>query len=178
MADWPSYFPPEASGVLSTAGPESLAAQFCDSIGLNFATARAHGANIAHYTPVIVESQIIIYQMSIIIGAQAGNVDVGIYNESGTRLVSAGSTAAGPAGIQVFNVTDTILSPGNYFLAFVASTATTLTVLAANAGVGPTRACGMAQQTSALPLPSTATFSAFGQAVQPLVNAHFVNATV
>ena len=113
MADWPSYFPPEASGVLSTAGPESLVAQYMDAATLNFATARALGANIAHYMPVLVESQITVFKMSIIIGAQAGNVDVGIYNEAGTRLVSAGSTVAGAAGIQIFDVTDTVeRSPG------------------------------------------------------------------
>lgn len=178
MADWPSYFPPEASGILSTAGPESVVAQYTASIGTDFATARAHGANIAHYVPVIVELQITIYQMSIIIGAQAGNVDVGIYNEGGTRLVSAGSTAAGAAGIQVFDVTDTILSPGCYYLTLVASTATTLTILAANPTATIIRGCGQRQQASALPLPSTATFAANAQGITPLINAHFTGATV
>jgi len=47
-----------------------------------------------------------------------GNVDVGIYDLSWNRLVSAGSTArSGASALQFADVTDTYLRPGRYYIA-------------------------------------------------------------
>lgn len=50
-----------------------------------------------------------------------GNVDVGIYDSSGNRLVSSGSTAvsANANEVQMFNISDTALVAGLYFMAIV-----------------------------------------------------------
>lgn len=48
-----------------------------------------------------------------------GNVDVGIYDMNGIRLVSSGSTAMAVANtLQTIDITDTKLQPGRYFAAF------------------------------------------------------------
>lgn len=59
------------------------------------------------------------YQLLLHIGATtSGNVDIGIYDSQGNRIVSSGSTAAGIINtLQQFNIADTVLSPGDYFLA-------------------------------------------------------------
>jgi hypothetical protein len=50
--------------------------------------------------------------------AQAGNADVGVYSKDGTKLASTGSTAtSGANAIQLIDVTDFTLFPGQYYLA-------------------------------------------------------------
>lgn len=52
----------------------------------------------------------------------SGTVDVGIYDGEGRLIVSAGSTtAAGTNAVQEFDIADTPLGPGRYFLAASAS---------------------------------------------------------
>ena len=54
-----------------------------------------------------------------------GNIDVGIYTSEFQRIVSAGSTAqSGANAIQEFDITDTDLSPGLYYLGFSGNSAT------------------------------------------------------
>jgi hypothetical protein len=57
--------------------------------------------------------------MLVLNGATAsGNMDVGIYDYAGTRLVSSGSTAqSGTSAFQDFDITDTLLGPGIFYLA-------------------------------------------------------------
>ena len=179
MPDFPGLIDTAFAGVLSTAGPECAIAQHQLTLGSGFATAAAWpSANLAIYVPVSVTEQITVYQMSIEVGAQAGNFDVGIYNEGGTRLVSSGSTVVGAAGLQPFNITDTILSPGIYYLAGVCSTVTTATFLSGAPDLKIARTCGVQQQATALPLPATATFANLGSAYIPRISAHFMVATV
>ena len=58
-------------------------------------------------------------------GAVAGNVDVGIYDYGFRLLVSSGGAVAqaGINQIQTYNVTDTLLGPGVYYLAISESSA-------------------------------------------------------
>lgn len=91
--------------------------------------------------------------------AATGNVDVGVYDSSGTRLVSAGSTAKVSAyDDQTFDVTDTTLGPGTYYIA-VACDNTTDTFYAASPTAPTVTALGIFSQTSAFPLPATATMA-------------------
>jgi hypothetical protein len=94
-------------------------------------------------------------------GATAtGNFDVGIYDDQGNRLVSLGSTAqSGTTAWQVNSIGPITLDPGNYYKALVFSSAssTVLTLITGNATMA--RMAGVLQQTSALPLPATATFA-------------------
>jgi len=91
------------------------------------------------------------------------NVDFGIYTASGAQLYHTGSTAmAGASNVQfVTPATPFVLPAGRYFFAWVCDNTTTRAF-----GVTPSSAAtgalsGLLTQTSALPLPTTATFATF-----------------
>lgn len=79
-------------------------------------------ANLAIFHPFYVRSArtaIQMYTYNGVITVTPGNVDVGIYSSDGTRLVSIGTTALVDADnvLQLYNITDTVLLPGNYWMA-------------------------------------------------------------
>ncbi len=139
-------------------------------------------ANLALYVPFQVRKPIVVVKMFCYNGAAvAGNVDVGIYSEYGTRIVSIGSTAqAGLSAIQEFDIADTLLGTGIFYMAIALDDATaTATIrrgtMAANAIPAIT---GMAQeQLASVTLPATATFASiagnyipvFGLTVRTLI---------
>lgn len=170
MPDFPSGFTLGSKTVIHTFGPESLIGQYIVAGGVQTAGGGTNPAsNRAWYVPVIVEAGAYAQKMGIQITAQAGNVDVGIYNEGRQRLVSAGTTAAGAAGLQVFDITDTWLDPGLYYLAYSCSTGTTLAIQRLAVVTAITRVCGVAQQDTAFPLPATATFAAASSSFTPWI---------
>jgi hypothetical protein len=106
----------------------------------------------------------------------SGNVDVGIYDEQFARVVSAGSTAQGATGIQVFDVADTFMKAGTYYLAIVADNITGLYNRATGLVAAVLRTAGVVQMATAFPLPSTITPAAMTSAIVPAMSAHFVTA--
>lgn len=156
---------------ISTASPESIgpwALSVAASISASFAWP---AANLAIYVPVEIYAPATIVKMAVLNGtAVSGNIDVGIYDVGGKRLISAGTTAqAGTTTIQTFDITDTLLLPGLYYMA-VALDNTTGT-LGGYSGIiaGDGQAVGLLQQASAFVLPDPATFAAYAQTVCPLV---------
>lgn len=148
------------SVVISCASPQSIG-NALNAMGLGTSGAAWATANKALFVPFSVYSPITIVKMFVVNGATAsGNIDVGIYDRGGARLVSAGSTAqSGTSAIQEFNITDTALSPGLYYLACALDNATgTLEVWTPALAIG--RSLGICEQTSAFALPATATFAA------------------
>lgn len=123
-------------------------------------------ANTAVFVPFRVEEPVTILKLWTMNGSTAtGNVDIGVYDEVGRRLISAGSTAqSGTNVLQQFDVTDTLIGPGNFYLALVASsTATTFFGYPYSADrAAAQHTAGMRQMASALPLPATATFAVNG----------------
>lgn len=118
-------------------------------------------ANKAIFVPFVINTNCTVKKMFVVNGATAsGNLDIGIYNEDGTKLVSSGSTAqSGTNGLQVIDVTDTPLSPGAYYMA-LAMNGITGTMFKYTAGTGAQMSqLGVYQQTTAFPLPATATFA-------------------
>lgn len=90
--------------------------------------------------------------------AVSGNVDVGLYTIGGKRIVSSGSTAqAGTNVMQAFDITDGTLLPGEYFMG-IAFDNTTATVLRYVSAVQRQRMSMVYTESSAFPLPATATF--------------------
>jgi len=179
MPDFPGAGVDFHDGVLSTAGLESPIAQHQLLLGAGVSTAAAWPSNnLAIYCPVIVPMQITVVKMSIVVGAQNGNFDAGIYDEIGNRLTSIGTTAVGAAGVQVFDVADVTFGPGIFYLAGVASTTVTATFLSGSPDLKFCRTHGVRQQATALPLPNPATFANMGSSYIPLVCAHYINATV
>jgi hypothetical protein len=80
-------------------------------------------SDLAIYVPVRVKRRVVVVKLHVGTGSASGNLDVGVYNESGTRLVSSGTTAQASSG-QTVDVTDTTIGPGLYYLALVADNTT------------------------------------------------------
>jgi hypothetical protein len=157
---------------IATSSPEALGDNF--PLGAAFAVSNAWPtSNLAIYIPVEIYEPVTIVKMSVNNGsAVSGNIDVGIYDAGGKRLVSKGSTAqAGTSAIQTFDITDTLLLPGLYYMA-VALDNTTGTLAGWNSMTSPEqKMVGLYEQGTAFPLPATATFATFTQTAQlPLVS--------
>lgn len=130
-------------------------------------------ANKALYHPIEIPSPVTIYKFWSLNGTGAsGNIDIGIYDETGTRLLSTGSTAFSASVLQQIDVTDTVISPGRYFLAMAASS-TVPTVYRAVLGSAQQYypLLGVFEQTSAFALPSSATFAEISQTYAPYFGA-------
>ena len=137
-------------------------------LGLGVPAAMAWGtANLAGFFPLFLPWNYFLQRFFWCNGTSATiNVDVGIYEPGGQRLASTGSTAqsgasavqyAAPSGGAIW------LNPGWHYLAFVASATTAARCFGATIGtVALGRMTGLVQMASALPLPATATFAAFG----------------
>ena len=120
-------------------------------------------ANKAFYLPFTIAEAVTAYQLGVVHGAAvAGNYDMGIYLPSGAKVVLAGSTAGSGVSVwQWFNITDTILIPGLYYIGVSTDTnGATNRFQAIVAGTAMYwQIAGAFQELSAFPLPATATFA-------------------
>lgn len=115
-------------------------------------------ANRARFIPIVVQQTCIAYRMFFHVSANAsGNCDVGIYDESGTRLVSSGSVAV-TINSNMVDIPDTTLTPGRYFLAFSLSSAT-VSLIVGSITTSLARSTGMGNASAALPLPASVTLA-------------------
>lgn len=177
MSDFPSWAlratDPE---VLSTADPDCCPfGDLLAAIGVMDSHTQANATNQAVYMPVVIFKEFVVSKLAVYPSlGPAGNVDIGVYDEGGARLVSTGSTAVVATGQLLVDVADTTLAPGRYFLAVVQDASA---YLRGNASLGSQAypaftKHGIKQQDSAFPLPATATFADFtGQRLQ-VVTAH------
>jgi hypothetical protein len=147
-----------------TAGWSAIANE--RGLGTAPASAAFTAANKARYYPVLVPVICAVRRLWWANGATVSasyNLDCGIYADAGyapgTLLVSTGSTAQGTASqVQFVDVTDTALSPGLYWIAIAcSSTSATLFRSQAISGAASVNAALSFGQTTALPLPATAT---------------------
>ncbi len=154
----------------------SLATEIVTSAGGAFARGGAAwpSANRAIFVPVVVSAPITIVKMFIENATTvSGNVDVGIYTTEGVRLVSSGTTAHATAnGLQIFDITDTLLNPGLYYLAMAMDNTTATPIrFFNNAAASVTRAAGVLEMASAFVLPNPATFAASSSPYAPNILA-------
>jgi hypothetical protein len=179
MPDFPFASLENALAVLST-WDERLSAHADVSVTTRASLASAvyTAASRAYYYPMHLDDFVTVTQMAIFNGATvSGNVDVGNYDVNGTRLVSSGSTAqAGASTIQTFDVADTALTPGDYYLAMAADN-TTATYYCYKPNAQWMEMLGIQMQATALPLPATATFATASAGFIPFLAA-LVNGTV
>lgn len=132
-------------------------------------------ANLAFYIPVAILRPVTIYKISVNNGSVvAGNIDVGIYTYGGTRIVSMGSiTQSGTTTIQTFDIVDTPLNPGLYYMGISMDNTGTVSQFSWGAtAANVIRGAGVVQQSSAFPLPATITPAAFAQISLPLITLH------
>lgn len=165
-----------AVGTLNTFGEGSCLGDTLANIASQFIAAAAWPtANKAFYIPVQLLVAVTVYKIAWYNGATVGtnSVDVGIYTEAGTKIISTGSTlTAGASQPQVVDIADTALAPDTYFLA-MAMNGTTDTVFRNAANGNHHRASGVQQQLTAFALPATATFAAYSDAYVPVIAAVF-----
>ena len=160
------------SQIISSASVESvgsaLAASFAPGGTTNWVA-----ANRALYVPFRIAQRRIAYKMLTYNGsATNGNFDVGVYDAKGTRLVSGGGAAqTGTSQIQEYDITDTQLFPGLYYMGVVCDGTGRLLKWLLGAAEG--QMLGLAQQASAYPLPATATFASVAGTQVPWVAVVF-----
>jgi len=173
-----SMFPP-----FRTPPPPTITPFHDDSIGRaltgnNFLFAGAVSAvyitaNMAFYVPFIISESFPLKRMFVHNGATAsGATDLGVFTNEGNRIVSANSsgnvlTQAGVSLIQYYDVTDTVLTPGQYYMA-ISHSDIVGTVFRSAAPIHATRQYGVFQQATAHPLPATATFAAMASIYMPM----------
>lgn len=102
--------------VIMPMSPESLG-----SLGGLYSPSQSTAYSLASrciFIPFTIGELVTAYQMFTHNGtAIANNIDVGIYTSKMVSMVTMGSTAqAGASDLQLFNITDTLLVPGNYFM--------------------------------------------------------------
>ena len=117
-------------------------------------------ANKAFFIPFEVETTVVAYKMIFNVSSQSGNYDIGLYSETGTRLVSTGSTAVPAAGAAMADISNTTLVPGTYFMALNVDNTTASIGRNSALGTPIMQICGMQQQAlGAVTLPNPATFA-------------------
>lgn len=119
--------------------------------------------NLALYIPFRVESPVTVVKITWTNGATVnGNLDVGIYDRYGNLLVNKGSTAqSGTSAIQTADITDTLLNPGNYFMALCSNSATATFQRWSNPSAVYLRGCGVQQEDRGASAPTLATTATF-----------------
>lgn len=126
--------------------------------------------DLAIYVPVSIPVPFTIARFLIANGSNiTGNVDVGIYNAAGTRLLSTGSTVrANASAVQYIGVTDQVFQAGTYYLALVGSSTTGTYLQPSVSSAARARMLGvLEEQLGATTLPATMTPVAFTQTLIP-----------
>lgn len=116
-------------------------------------------ANLAIYIPVVVPVPVVVRSLWFGCGSTGtGNVDMAVYDANGTALIAATAGAKTAATTeQVFNTTDTFLAAGIYYIGLSSDSATD--TFHRNIPTAPLAAAyGCLTESSAYPLPSTATW--------------------
>jgi len=163
MSDWPALLRSmEAPGTIGVAAGNSLVFDLANISGTVFTAGGVWpAANRAIYLPFMVEAAVTVYMLGFEVVTQSGNCDVGIYDAATSgRLVSAGSTAVGAAGIQTVDLTDTLLYPGVYYAAMCVDNITASFTRASAVSALWQQSVGVQQQAvGAVTLPDPATFA-------------------
>lgn len=155
---------------IATLSIECLGAEVGSSVQ-NYASAAYPAANRAYYIPFHLDEPILVTKLFCANGATvSGNVDMGIYDSNFTRIVSIGSTVqAGTSALQAFDITDTLIGPGDFYLAIALDNATGTIYNGTNPTLPVVQAAGILMQASAFPLPANATPVTSSATTVPLV---------
>lgn len=124
MSDWSQAEDACDRDTIISCDPELFGNDFLFATGP--ASTATGNANQAVFVPVPIQKPFRVAQLFCRNGATlSGNIDMGIYDDQKNRLVSIGPVAqAGISLLQVFDITDTLLLPGMYYLACAWTSAT------------------------------------------------------
>lgn len=139
----------------------------------NFASTTWPANNYGLFLPLRLDESITALKLGVAVGSVAsGNVDLGIYDESGTLIVAKGYTAfsASFLGVtQILDITDTRLGPGRFFLAIVCSS-TGSRVRCASMGAVQAALSGVKEVTGlSSGLPSSVTYAVTTSSLLPWI---------
>jgi hypothetical protein len=135
-------------------------------------------ANTAIYHPIRVTHPVVATKLHWLSGDVVnGNYDIGLYDATGRKLASSGSTAVpGTSTTVLYDMADLYLEQTIVYVALALSSATCRYYgfkLASD--IQEMRLSGLVEQASALPLPATATFATLSAAVPVVQLAIFAN---
>ncbi len=161
MGDWPALVQEHNRIVISTGSPECMGTELaCRGVGPSVGA--WPGSNLAFYIPFVVHRPFTADVMAVQIGTAAGtnHADVGLFDTGGNKMVTMGSTVVpNTAGMFAFDITDTTLNPGVYYMGMSADNTTDTFLRSASLTVTVLGGAGVLCQTTAFPLPSPATFA-------------------
>ncbi len=148
---------------------------FVDVQGLTGQTSHASAAwptaNKAIYIPVIFRYPATLTSITYVAGNGTGNYDLGLYDGySKLKLASSGSTAVTAAGGKTLTFTTPIrVEAGWLYYAAVAVSSTSGAAFKGAPTVNTAITCGLAEQTTALPLPATMAPATISSAYMPII---------
>lgn len=134
-------------------------------------------ANMAFFVPVRIPKTVTINQILIENGLTNGNLDVGIYDSVFNRLVSSGLVAQAGANVgQYINVANTIIGPGDYYVAMSMDNNVGAVDYVRVQGMiaGLFAVAGCCEQAAAFPLPAVAAPGTMTQLFIPGLSLIFV----
>lgn len=168
MADWPLI---GASGeiIISPYSELALGTEYAAIATVAPASVALGTINLSKFYPFAVPEPMLIRKVWWYNGGTVnGNTDVGIFDDSGTRIISSGAVAQATINVlQEFDITDTYIGRGRFYMGISTSSATA-TYFSNVVPLQLAKAIGWAQMASAHPLPATVTFAALAAAVQPV----------
>ena len=116
-------------------------------------------ANRAVYAPCSLQAAATITGVRLLVGTQSGNICVGLYDSSGSRVATSGSVACPASGLASVSFTGNYsASAGRFYLALAADN-TTATFGWCESAAGASGPATSRHEASAFPLPATASFS-------------------
>lgn len=155
---------------MGTLSPESLIVSINASVTTLVASQAWPLANMAIYVPIEILYPVTVTRLLVNNGTTvAGNIDVGIFDVNGSRMVSMGSVIqSGTSASQLFDIPDTTLLPGMYYMGLALSNVTG--TISGFGGVFVDMApMGFGQQASAFPLPATISPTTFSGTFAPII---------
>lgn len=151
---------------VDTLGPYGVGVQLGAMAATAPASATEIGANGALFVPIVIPTACTAVKLWHMNGSSVtGNIDMGIYNEDGTKVVTNGAVAqSGTTTIQAFDIADTALAAGRYYLGVGVSSASATHFGATISSASLMRALGVVQDSAGYSsgLVATATFAGPG----------------
>lgn len=166
MADWPISAPFQPQ-VMTPHSQQSLGQYGTLGFPLNGVWPFS---NRALFYPFRLMQPFLVNQFFVVLGTAATQTfDVGVYDVTGTRLVSTGQTTVTVINtVTSVKVTDTLLGPGMFFLALCCNNVTIAFLRSAGPSAALLRSMGCLQQDSIAILPANATFTGITSAYVPV----------
>ena len=80
--------------------------------------------NDAYYMPIDVLGDMTVTKIGLYIQTSSGNIDVGLYDSTGSKLQSTGSMGSPGTGVQIIAISSTNITAGQHYLAIAADNTT------------------------------------------------------